>query len=70
MLPKAITKFQRDAGVSDYRLAMLSGIDKSTISRLKSGASSPTLYTLQRIARALGTKASAIVAECERLSDV
>lgn len=66
----AITKFQRDMAVSDYRLAVVSGIDKSTISRLKSNKSSPTIYTIDRIARALQTKASEIIALAETLGDV
>lgn len=42
------------SGLSGYRLAQMSGLPESTVSRLKRGLFTPTLHTAERLARALG----------------
>lgn len=59
-LGKAIEHYQVIENVSTYRLSMLSGVTEATLSRLKQGTTSPTIYTLERVARALNTKLSDI----------
>jgi transcriptional regulator with XRE-family HTH domain len=44
------------ANLSQQELASRMGTSQSTIARLESGASRPTLSTLERIAKATGTK--------------
>ena len=44
------------AHLSQQELAARMGTSQSTIARLESGASKPTLSTLERIAKATGTK--------------
>ncbi len=44
------------AKLSQQELAERMGTSQSTIARLESGASKPTLSTLERIAKATGTK--------------
>ena len=68
-LKKTLDHFQSDVGVSDYRLSMLTGIDRGTICKLKQGDVSPTTYTLERVARALGIKHSDIILHAESLED-
>ena len=41
------------SGVTAYRLALMSGLPESTVSRLKHGVT-PTLHTAECLARALG----------------
>jgi len=55
-LGKAIESIMRDEAVSWYRLSMLSGINEGTLSKLKHGKASPTVYTLERVAKALNTE--------------
>jgi transcriptional regulator with XRE-family HTH domain len=66
-LGETLTHFQRPEGVSDYRLALLTGIDRGTICNLKKGDVRPTTYTLERIARALNIKHSDIILHAESL---
>ena len=67
-LGKAIESIMRDEAVSWYRLSMLSGINEGTLSKLKHGKASPTVYTLERVAKALNTKVSAIFLKAESLT--
>ena len=64
-LGKAIEQCQANEAISTYRLSMLTGITQSTLGRVKYGKASPTLYTLERIAKALpemyGLKLSEII---------
>jgi len=67
-LGEAIESIMRDEAVSWYRLSMLSGINEGTLSKLKYGKASPTVYTLERVAKALNTKVSAIFLKAESLT--
>lgn len=51
-----------------YHLSMLSGVNEGTLSKIKHDKASPTLYTLERIARALNIKVSDIILKTEELA--
>jgi len=68
-LGKAIESIMISEAVSWYRLSMLSGINEGTLSKLKHGKASPTLYTLERIARALNANVSDIMLKHESLNN-
>src|SRR5262245_25443307 len=55
------------AGISQYRLAQLSGITKQGISRLEMGETRPAWDTVQALARALGVSVEEFVVEGEDL---
>jgi transcriptional regulator with XRE-family HTH domain len=67
-LGEAINSFMKDEAVSWYRLSMLSGVDQGTLSKAKYGKASPTLYTLERVARALNVNVSDIILKAESLT--
>ena len=67
-LGKAINHFMIEASISWYRLEMLSGVNKGTLSKLKYGDVSPTYYTMERIAKALNVKHSDIVKQQESIN--
>lgn len=64
-LGMAIQHFEREAGVSSYRLAQLTSITEATISNIKLGKSGAKLDTIERIAKGLGVKASDILIKYE-----
>ena len=51
-----IIKIRKAKGISQERLAMLAGIDRSFIGRIERGETNPTFLTLLRISNALGCK--------------
>ena len=55
-IARILIEARTKANLSQYELAARMGTSQSTIARLESGASKPTLSTLERIARATGTK--------------
>ena len=50
---RAVSAARASAGVSQKRLAELTGIDQSDISKIERGVSNPSVATLERIAEAL-----------------
>jgi len=54
-----------EKGLSHERLAVLAGLDRSSISLYEAGKRVPTLTSAMRIARALGMKLSELVVEIE-----
>ena len=56
MVGSAVRAARRRAGVSQTELAARSGTSQPSIARLEKGQVSPTVITLDRIARALGTE--------------
>jgi transcriptional regulator with XRE-family HTH domain len=54
------------AGVTQYRLAQLSGVSKQTLSRLELGTTQPSWDTVQALARGLGVEVGAFVIESAR----
>jgi len=55
MVGSAVRAARRRAGVSQSELAERAGTSQPSIARLEKGQVSPTVITLDRIARALGT---------------
>ncbi len=55
MVGSAVRAARRRAGVSQADLAERAGTSQPSIARLEKGQVSPTVITLDRIARALGT---------------
>jgi len=63
---EVISELRRKAGVSQEALAGMAGIHRTYISQLERGIKSPTLVVLTRIADALNTRPSRILAQWER----
>jgi transcriptional regulator with XRE-family HTH domain len=55
MVGSAVRAARRRAGVSQAELAQRAGTSQPSIARLEKGQVSPTVITLDRIARALGS---------------
>jgi transcriptional regulator with XRE-family HTH domain len=51
------------AGISQYRLAKLSGLSKQAINLLESGQSRPSWETVQALARALGVSCESFLTD-------
>src|SRR5271168_4663929 len=56
MVGSAVRAARRHAGVSQAELAERAGTSQPSIARLEKGQVSPTVISLDRIARALGTE--------------
>jgi transcriptional regulator with XRE-family HTH domain len=56
---RRLTAVREAAGVTQYRLAQLSGISKQAISRLELGETRPAWETVQALAAALGASCEA-----------
>ncbi len=56
MVGSAVRAARRQAGVSQAELAARAGTSQPSIARLEKGQVSPTVISLDRIARALGTE--------------
>lgn len=63
MAPNRIRQLRDDLGWTVRDLAEKSGIDFSTINRMERGAQALDLPRMQRIARAIGVRASALLAD-------
>lgn len=59
----AVRLRRRALGLTQARLAELSGLDQSAISRLESGSRLPPLPALERLAAALGVRLTIGIAE-------
>jgi transcriptional regulator with XRE-family HTH domain len=57
----AVKNLRLQKNVSQEELARISGISRSYISRLEAGKGNPSLDQVQRIAKALGAKATIII---------
>ena len=66
-LGKAINHFMILESISWYRLSILSGVTESSLTKIKYNRASPTLYTLDRLARALNVKVSDIILKSESI---
>ena len=55
-----------NAGMSQERLGLEAGVQRNFISLIETGHNQPTIRTIAKLARALGMKASQLVAEAER----
>ena len=66
MLGKEIRKARLAAGLTQEELAFKADISRNYVSLLELDEKSPTVQVLMRICRALGVKASRIIARIER----
>ena len=63
---EALRRVRLAAGLSQEQLGLESGVQRNFISLIETGQNQPTITTIARLARALGMKASELVAEAER----
>ena len=61
-----IRRLRKERGLSQEDVAFESGVDRSFLSHIERGLQQPSISILFRIAEALGTLASAILAEAEK----
>ena len=66
MLGEVLRKARQDVGLTQEELAFRSSVTRNYISLLELNEKSPTVNTLSRIAKALGTRASILIARMER----
>ena len=64
-----LRRLQMEKGLSYQKLAELSGVDRSYIGLLTKGKRRPTLEVTIRLAWALDTTLSSLLASCEANSD-
>ena len=62
----ALRRVRLKAGMSQERLGLEAGVQRNFISLIETGHNQPTIGTITKLARALGMKASQLVAEAER----
>lgn len=60
--------FRKKARVSQERLALEAGCDRTTVSNIERGIVSPKLDTMDKMCRIIKTKLSNVVLRMERLS--
>jgi transcriptional regulator with XRE-family HTH domain len=64
---QVLRKHRLAAGLSQERLGLESGVQRNFISLIETGQNQPTITTIFRLAIALGTKASMLIAETEAM---
>ncbi|MEA5512096.1 helix-turn-helix transcriptional regulator [Crocosphaera sp. UHCC 0190] len=64
---KVLQRLRKSKGLSQEELSLLSGLDRTFISRLEGGQRQPTISTVIKLAEALNVSAASIVAEVEDL---
>jgi transcriptional regulator with XRE-family HTH domain len=62
----ALRRLRLAAGMSQERLGLEAGIQRNFVSLIETGQNQPTITTIAKLARALGMRASELVAEAER----
>ncbi|MEI6025307.1 MAG: helix-turn-helix transcriptional regulator [Betaproteobacteria bacterium] len=62
----ALRRLRLAAGMSQERLGLEAGVQRNFISLIETGQNQPTITTIAKLARALGMRASELVAEAER----
>lgn len=65
VLGQVLRRLRNERKLSQEDVAYESGVDRSFLSEIERGIHQPTVSTLFRIARALGTSASAVLAAVE-----
>lgn len=63
----ALRRVRKARGLSQEQLGLDAGVQRNFISLIETGQNQPTIGTIARLARALGMKASELVAEAERI---
>ena len=64
----ALRRMRLAAGLSQEQLGLEAAVQRNFISLIETGQNQPTLNTIGKLARALGMKASELVAEAEHQS--
>lgn len=62
----ALRRVRLAAGLTQEQLALEAGVQRNFISLIELGQNQPTIGTIAKLARALGMKASELVAEAEQ----
>jgi len=62
----ALRRVRLAAGMSQEKLGLEAGVQRNFISLIETGQNQPTISTIAKLARALGMRASELVAEAER----
>jgi transcriptional regulator with XRE-family HTH domain len=62
----ALRRLRLAAGMTQEQLGLEAGVQRNFISLIETGQNQPTITTIARLARALGMRASELVAEAER----
>jgi transcriptional regulator with XRE-family HTH domain len=63
----ALREIRKERGISQERLALDSGLDRTYVSLIERGAQSPTLRTVGKVAEVLKVKPSEIIQRMESL---
>lgn len=58
-----IRELRHTRSLSQYKLAKLSGVAQSFVHEIESGQKSPTVRTLEKLARALGVSVAVLVGD-------
>ena len=61
----ALRRVRLERGLSQEELGLEAGVQRNFISLIETGQNQPTIGTITKLARALGLKASELVAEAE-----
>ena len=61
----ALRRVRLAAGMTQEQLGLESGVQRNFISLIETGQNQPTISTIAKLARALGMKASDLVAQAE-----
>ena len=62
----ALRRVRLAAGLTQEGLGLEAGVERNFVSLIELGHNQPTISTIAKLARALGMKASELVAEAER----
>lgn len=62
----ALRRVRLAAGLTQEQLGLEAGVQRNFVSLIELGQNQPTINTIAKLARALGMKASELVAEAER----
>jgi transcriptional regulator with XRE-family HTH domain len=63
---KALRSFRLSAGLTQEQLSLESGVQRNFISLIETGQNQPTVSTIFRLAFALSTPPSRLIAEAEK----
>ena len=66
MIGQELRKAREAAGLTQEQLAFKAGVSRNYVSLLEHDAKSPTVQVLLRLCKAIGVKASRIIAKIER----
>ena len=61
----ALRRVRRAAGLTQEQLGLEAGVQRNFVSLIELGQNQPTIVTINKLARALGMRASELVAEAE-----